>query len=128
MATKHPSKKSMDLIKSSRHDLFSNKKRVGKSNNQLSPHKRWRQSFKARYGSGVKLVSVNYRWYDNEGTESVSGTIVPYKSFIKHKKMFTNTPDFINVEIITKKEGKILKQRTYIIDQGITLGYVLSLK
>lgn len=128
MATKHPSKKSMDLIKSNRHDLFSNKKRVGKSNNQLSPHKRWRQSFKARYGSGVKLVSVNYRWYDNEGTESVSGTIVPYKQFIKHKKLFTNTPEFIDVAIITKHEGNILSQRTYRIDQGITSGYALSIK
>lgn len=123
MAAKHPSNKTIAFNKKLPNLLKG--KRTGKSNNQLSPHKRWRQSFKSKYAKKQKMISVNYLWYDHEGNDSITGTIVPYKSFIKHKKLFTNTPEFIDAKIINDKTGTMLEKEIYRLEQGITISYQL---
>lgn len=122
MAAKHPSNKTTVLNPQKFHLTT---KKTGKSNNQLSPHKRWRQSYQILYPKVQKQVAVEYYWYDNEGIESSAGHLVPYKDFIKHKKLYTNNPEFMQASIINKETSDSLQKELYKIRQGITLAYQL---
>lgn len=122
MAKKYPSRNTKTFKKDIVDRFFRNAKRTGKSNNQLSPHKRWRQSFKLQYPTNEKLVSVEY--YDKE-TGHTGGPVLTLAEFKKNIGTIKNDPDYLGFHVFNNKTSKELNQSTYKSQQGITLGYTL---
>ena len=122
MAKKYPSNKTTTFDKFSFEKQFGTLKTVGKSNNQLSPHKRWRQTFKLKYPKTEKLVSVEFK--DDLGGH-VGGPIMTFSDFKKQINDIRKDPNYLGYSIFNNKTTKELNQSTYKIDQGITLAYEL---
>lgn len=115
MVKKHPSNKIATFKKDSFAKMFGTFKAVGKSNNKLSPHKRWRQTFKLKYPKTDRLVAVEFR---NEFE-----TVMPLSEFKKQIDGFRKDPNYLGYSVFNNKTTKELNKSTHKIDQGITLAY-----
>ena len=117
MVKKHPSNKIATFEKDSFAKMFGTFKSVGKSNNKLSPHKRWRQTFKLKYPKTEKLVAVEFQ---NE-----FDTVMPLSELKKQIDEFRKDPNYLGYSVFNNKTSKELNESTHKIDQGITLAYEL---
>lgn len=122
MVKKHPSNKTATFKKDSFAKMFGTMKAVGTSNNKLSPHKRWRQTFKLKYPKTEKLVSVEFK---DELGGHVGGPVMALSDFKNQIDDIRKDPNYLGYSVFNNKATKELNQSTHKINQGITLAYEL---
>lgn len=128
MVKKHPSNKINALNPDAFSKTFGPSIVVGKSNNQLHPHKRWRQSLKASNIKPPKNVALEFRYPNGE----ISGPIVDANEVdiaevIEQIKTENKSQDieFLQALLLNDKTTKELIEQDYKISQGITMAYQL---
>ena len=120
---KYPSNKTETLSKHKK--WYKTKKVKGISNNKTNPHKRWRQSFKAKYPKLDVYVWVDFKV---PGYDYLNGQLVSLEYYLDNREEIVNTPDFDSVRVANKAEIHKLLMSEYRNSQGIGLMYSIDFK
>lgn len=115
---KHPSNNTKTFKK--KYSFFENMVLRGTSNNKLSPHKRWRNSFRVKYPTIKTYVSVQF---NIPGTGYTDGPILTLDEYLENIDLIKSDPDYCMSELMDKREVKKLLMSQYRDSQGINLYY-----
>ncbi len=115
---KHPSNNTETFKE--KDTIFGNMVLRGTSNNKLSPHKRWRNSFKAKNPAIETYVSVQFKV---PGTDYTDGPILTLSEYMENINLIKSDPDYVMTEVISNREIKKVLMTQYRDSQGINLYY-----